>query len=310
MRRPVEQGLEHVRALARQVGVRIAVVVHVVARDPHPVEPDGDPPVVGGVEPRRLPGRDPPQLVLPVGQVAVVLAIVADPEVAPPRPVPVAEQEGLGTPGWSQRHRRAEVRAVGSRSDEHVVGAQVVGVGVVRVHDVVAEGERGQCRRSLHVALKPIVMRSPPSNPNASLARSNRQSPTPAEEHVFAAPQDREVDDPVAVDVERVSPGDVGQIGCRIVDRREVRSTAGRRVVPLQDGRAGSAGEIQIWPPVTVAVEDGHAPADRERVRPIVGKVDSRGSRDVDEVRCRRGPWWASPPEARRPRPTRRRPRR
>jgi hypothetical protein len=112
------------------------------------------------------------------------------------------------------------------------------------------------------------VIRSPPSNPQRSFARSNRQPPRPRQEHVPAVAQDGQIDHAVAVDVERIGAGRLGQVGGRIVDSREMRAATGRRVVPVQRGRMVPAGQVEVRPPVAVAVEHGHAATDRERVLP------------------------------------------
>ena len=49
--------------------------------------------------------------------------------------------------------------------------------------------------------------------PSSSLARSNCAVAAPAQDDVLTDAQDGEVDEPVAVDVERVGAGDRGEVG-------------------------------------------------------------------------------------------------
>ena len=83
----------------------------------------------------------------------------------------------------------------------------------------------------------------------------------------------------VTVDVERVGAADRGQVRRGAGDRRETERTADRAVVPVQDGRVGPARDVHVRPAVVVAVEDGHAAADEERKRTVVGLREPARSR-------------------------------
>ena len=121
--------------------------------------------------------------------------------------------------------------------------------------------------------------------PSDSLASSKRQSPQPAEDDVAAAAQDGEVDEAVAVDVERVRTGDRGQVGDRRRLACEAERTAHRALVAVQRGRLAAAGEEQLGATVVVTVERRHSPADEELELAVVGVVDARRGRLVDEPR-------------------------
>ena len=143
------ESLEDVRTLARQVRVGIAVAVDVIAADAHALDPDRLPAIRGRVLAGCLARRDPPELLLAVAQVAVVVAVVADPEVPPPGPIPVAEQHRQRAPGRRQRDRGVVASAAGGRSDQLVVRAQVVRILGVGVGHVVAERQGRQARGTL-----------------------------------------------------------------------------------------------------------------------------------------------------------------
>src|SRR4051794_36041413 len=85
------EGLEAVRALARQVDLRPPVAGEVVTRDPHPLDLGAKPAVVGSVLARGLARHDTPELLLAFGG-EVILPIVAHAEVHPARAAPIAEQ--------------------------------------------------------------------------------------------------------------------------------------------------------------------------------------------------------------------------
>src|SRR5437773_976906 len=86
--RAAREGLEAVLTLARQEDLRKPVAGEVVAGDPHPLDVHAHPSLVGRVEARRGTGLHPPQLLLAVH---VLVLVVADPEVAPAGAVPVRE---------------------------------------------------------------------------------------------------------------------------------------------------------------------------------------------------------------------------
>jgi hypothetical protein len=91
LRRAVGKGFELVVALAREVDLRIAVAVEVLARDAHSPDLERLPAVGRGVQAWLFARDHLPELLLAAAVVAVVVAVVADAEVAPARAVPIAE---------------------------------------------------------------------------------------------------------------------------------------------------------------------------------------------------------------------------
>ena len=69
------------------------------------------------------------------------------------------------------------------------------------------------------------------------------------------------------------------------MDRHEAQGAADRALVPVQGRRTAPAGEVQVRPAVVVAVEDRDPAADRVGEVAVVGVVDARRCRLVDEVR-------------------------
>jgi hypothetical protein len=59
----------------------VAIVVDVIAADAHPLDPLRHPAVIRRVRTGWLAGCDPPELLLAVAQVAVIVAVVADPKI-------------------------------------------------------------------------------------------------------------------------------------------------------------------------------------------------------------------------------------
>ena len=140
----VGERLELVVALAGQVHLRVAVAGEVLAGDAHAPDLQRAPAVVRGVRARRLARLDPPELLLAVA--SVVVAVVADPQVAPAGPVPVAEQHRQRAVAGRQRDRGARSRAPADcRAHERVVGAARPGPSSVEL-EVVAERQRRQRR--------------------------------------------------------------------------------------------------------------------------------------------------------------------
>ena len=75
--RTIDQRLEHVVGLVGQEDLRPAIAVDVLAGDAHAPDPQELPALIPGVQPRRLTGGHLPELLLAIGQVAVVVMIVA-----------------------------------------------------------------------------------------------------------------------------------------------------------------------------------------------------------------------------------------
>ena len=104
-----------------------------------------------------------------------------------------------------------------------------------------------------------------------------------AEEDVLAEPEHGQVDPAVAVDVERVGAGHLGQVRRRVRQDGEPQRAARRAVVVVQGRRVRAAGEVELGAPVVVAVEDGDAAADEERELAVVGVLDAGGGRLLHE---------------------------
>ena len=144
---------------------------------------------------------------------------------------------------------------------------------------------RAECRRS---------SASPPSKPNASLARSKRQSPSPRRSTFSPTRSTTRSVMAVAVHVERVCPGDVGQVRDRVGPGAEAQRAAGRALVAVERRRLGAAGEVEVGTRVVVAVERRHAAADEERELTVVAVLDAGGRRLLDEAGQDRAPREAS----------------
>ena len=188
---PRDEGLERVRALAREIDLRVAVAGQVVARDAHAPQPQQGPAVGRGVGPRRHPRLEPPQL-LPADRLAVVMAVVADPEVPAARSVPVAEEHRERAEAGRQRRRR-RVPGAGRRRPDHLVVRASPGAVGQRL-DVLAERHRRQRRRSLPGRAEGLGVAGREVGPptSRSPARSgSRRGPAAASTRRFAAPRGR-----------------------------------------------------------------------------------------------------------------------
>jgi len=89
----------------------------------------------------------------------------------------------------------------------------------------------------------------------------------------------------VAVDVQRVGTGHLGEVGGRVGDVRELEGAPNGAVVVEQGGRVGAAGQVDIGEAVVVAVEDGDASADEEQEVAVVAVLDAGGGRFLDQLR-------------------------
>ena len=284
VRGAIGQGLELVVALAREVDLRIAVAGEILAGDAHAPDLHVLPAVGLAVLARRLPGLDAPEL---LAAVPVVMAVVADPQVPAPRAVPVAEQDRQRAEGRSQCHRRA-VRSVVGRPDQLVV---VADAGAVRGRleiEVPAEGERRQGRRTLPGRAerrRPRVAAI--ERPRLVGALEPTVAETPEQDGLTAA-QDGQVGHRVAIDIQRVRAGHVGQVRCRIVDRREPEAPADRACVASEERGAVAAGEVQVGAVIVVAIEHRDATADEPAVFAAKRVVDAGRRCLLDEPRRRR----------------------
>ena len=275
--RAVVERLELVVALAREEHLRVAIVRHVLTGDSHAPDLQRTPPVGLGVLARRLVGRDAPELLLAL---AVVVPVVRHAQVALAGPAPVAEQDRQrAVPGAECDRRRVPVARRRRPNEFAVVAPCAVG------QQVVGEGERRERVRAL-------PRRAESNRPGVAAVDTERlvrilevAVPEPAEDDVAAVAQDGEVDVAVAVDVERIRAGDRGQVGDRRRLACKAERAAHRALVEVQRGRLGAAGEEQLGATVVIAVERRHSPADEELELTVVGVVDARRARLVDETR-------------------------
>ena len=281
--RSIGEGLELVRRLAREVDLGQAVAREVVAGDAHALDLRPRPALFRGVRVGWLTGRDPPELLLADG-LAVVRAIVADPEIAPARPIPITEQDGQGAVARREGDR-ASVAVAGCRRPEQLVHlAARVEVEVVRL-EVVAEREarellarlprRAERLRHLGAAVDAPDLVRPFE---AAVAEA-------AQRDVLAPAEGHEVDHAVAVDIDGVGAVDRGEIRHGVGQPDEPERVADVAVVPVQRRRPLAAGEVQVLAPVVVAIEHGKPGADRVLERAVVREVHAGAGGVVDEPR-------------------------
>src|SRR5205823_65504 len=102
--------LELAVVLAREVDLRKAVAGQVVRGDAHALDLGRKEAIGGRVFPRDDAGLDPPQLLPPEAR-RVVVAVVADTEVHPAGPVPVAEEHRQRAEGRLELDRAPETLA-------------------------------------------------------------------------------------------------------------------------------------------------------------------------------------------------------
>ncbi len=281
---PAGQGLEAVRALARQVHVRVSVAGDVIAGDSHALDLDLGPPVGGGVEARSLAGRHPPELLLADG-VVVVVAVVADPQVPPPGAVPVAEQHRQRAVARRQDDRRPICQSRGDRPDQQVV-ATAVGRLATRVEaEVLADGQGRQSRRRLPGRAEAGRQGVTAVERPGLVGPLEPAAAEPPEQDALARAEHRQIGMTVAIDVERVGADHIGQVRGRVRGTPEAQRAAHRALVQEEGCRLAPSREVQLRPAVVVAVERSNASAEVEREITVVGVVESGCGRFLHEVR-------------------------
>ena len=277
----VGQGLELVVGLAGEVDLGVAVVGQVVAGDAHAEDAQPLPPLIASPEARRRTGLDPPELLLPV---AVVVAVVRDPQVAPTGSVPVAEQHRERAPSGRERHRRRVAVALRIGPDELVVVALERLLAVVVEDEVVADRQRRQRRVALPGGAECRGPRVAPVEAQRLVGPLEATVAQSAKDHVLADAQHDEVGVAVTVHVERVCPGDVGQVRDGVGPGTEAQRAAGRALVAVERCRLGAPGEVEVGTRVVVAVERRHPAADEEGELPVVAVLDAGGRRLLHEA--------------------------
>ncbi len=96
--------------------------------------------------------------------------------------------------------------------------------------------------------------------------------------------QDRQVDDAVAVDVERVGSRDRRQVGRRVGQAGEAEGAADLTLVAEQGSRLAAAGKVKVGPAVVVAIERRRAATDEVRELAVVGVRQSGRLGLLDEA--------------------------
>ncbi len=211
------------------------------------------------------------------------MLIVRDPQIAPAGSIPVAEEDGERAPSGTQGRRIGVARLV--RSDQEIVTAGAgLPTGLVEF-DVCADRKSREFGRSFPCGAEP-------GGPSVSAVVSQvfvgaleAAITETAEENVLPESQDGQIGVTVRVDIDRIGPGDVGEIRAGLLSLGESKFTCDRALIHVESGRTGSAGEVEIRFPVIVAVEGGHATTDEERPVAVIGVVDARGLSFLDEVR-------------------------
>ena len=186
----------------------------------------------------------------------------------------------------SQGRRRA-VRPVRGRPEQLVVVADVGAVSGLLEIEVAAEGKcrpgrgtlpgRAERRRPSVPAIEPPLL-------VGSFEPTVAETP---EQDGLTAAQHGQVGDCVAIDIERVRTGYVGQVGHRIVDRREPEAPADLAFVAREERGPGAAGEVQVRAVIVVAIEHGNATADEPLVLSAKRVVDPGRRCLLDEARRR-----------------------
>ena len=158
---------------------------------------------------------------------------------------------------------------------------------IVGDDEVVAERERGERRAGLPLGAerrRPAISAIEAPGLVGALECAVAAAP---QQHVFSPPEDHQVHDVVAVDVDRVCPGDERQVGGPSFDAGERECASDRAPVAIQARGLGAPGEVQVGPAVGIAVEDGHAAADEELPLALVAVVDAVCGGFLDEARRR-----------------------
>ena len=108
-----------------------------------------------------------------------------------------------------------------------------------------------------------------------------------AEEDVLAIPEHHEVGDPIAVDVDGIGAVHGCEVRDWIAQPDETKGAPDGTVVPIERRRAATTCEVEIGPPIAVAVEDGDAAAGRVLETAVVGVLDTGDRGLFHKVRCR-----------------------
>ena len=203
-----------------------------------------------------------------------------------PGTVPVAEQDRQGAVAGRQRDWRA-IAGVGGRArgpEQLVVGAPGRHLARVVERDVVPEGEgrqavgpfpRGRERRRPGTARRDAPR----------LVRGLEPAVAEAAQLGVADPQDREVDHPVGIDVDRVGTRHGIEVRPGPVDAGELERAADGARVAEQLGRVLAARQVDVRSPVAVAVEDRDAAAGQRGQAAVERVNEARRGRLLDVVR-------------------------
>ena len=245
-----------------------------MAGDAHAPDDEVAPPVGFGVLARFFTRPNAPQL---FARIAVVVAIIADPQVDPAVTVPVGEQHRQRAVTGKVDRCRVPV-AVGPHEGTRIA---VISVG----NQIVAKSQRRKFGIRFPRCRECRCPRFPRVDTEVLRCIGESAIPEPAQNGVAAASQNHEVGGLVVVDVERIGAGDEFQVGDRRRLGFERQSPSRRAAVDVQLRLVRTAGEEQLRSTVVVAVEGCDAATDKELELPVVDVVDARGGCLVDEFR-------------------------
>ncbi len=265
--------LQLVVSHAGQEVFRIAVGIEVVGGDAHPPDPEESPALGLGDERGFRSGGNAPELFLAA---LVVFPVVRDAQRRRAGAVPVGEEHRERAEARGQRQGRGEAAGLGHGAVQPVVGAGAPGEGVLGAVDVVADGER----RPAGAVLPGGGEGSGPAVAAVEapgLVRALEAAVAEAAHHeVFAHPQQREVGEAVAIDIERIGAGDRLNLQ-HSGQRLEAQRAAGDGGVAVEPGGRGATGEEEVGETVRVAVEHRRAAADHVFPVALIGGGDAAG---------------------------------
>ena len=254
--------LELVVGHAGEKYFRETVAINIVAGNAHAPDLQTLPTLFGGVSGGWLARLDFPELFLPA---FVVLAVIAHPQGRLAAAVPIREQHGQRAVAWGQRLGRSKAPACGVGAQQYAGRASAPGK--VRAAAVVvgAESQGGPGLAAFPGGGKrgvPIVARRDIPAFIGALELAATQA---AKDLVFAHAQHDEIHLAVAVNVQRIGAGGVGQLQARAL-LLQFEGAAARAAVAVELGFVDATRDIDFGQAIVIAVEHGHAAADHEFV--------------------------------------------
>ena len=268
----------------------VAVAVNVVAGYAHAPDLQAFPAIGLGELPGWLAGCDLPQLLLAV---LVVLAVIGNAQRGLARAVPVGEQHGQGAVARCQQFGRGILFACGIRAQQQARRAGAPGEVRAAAVVVAAYGQRGHGLALLPGGGKggvPVVAVGDVPLLVGAFELAGTQA---AEDFDFTNTQHHQVHIAVAVDVDRIGAGGIGQLQAAALFL-EFDGAAARALVAVELGLVDAACDIDLGQAIAIAVKHGHAAADHELVLAFKAALQAGGVGFFDEVgggggRSRRG---------------------